>query len=155
MVQVKDEDKHLELVRWAVIRTKFGHGWKSPYTAGGILFVVETEEGAEKLLKEAYEDCLSKYPELRESDHYISEHGGFAFAGDPKTFGIELHIQRIPMPLTDKEIETPICKTTQKMLAVKKLGIVPILRAGLGMVDGVMNLAVSYTHLTLPTICSV
>ena len=35
------------------------------------------------------------------------------------------------LPTVDVEIETPICKTTQKMLAGKKLGIVPILRAGL------------------------
>ena len=104
MVQIKDEDKHLELVRWAVIRTKSGHKWMSPCPTGGILFVVETEEEAEKLLKEAYENCLMMYPELREGDHYISELGGFAFAGDQKTFGIELHIQRISMPLTDKEI---------------------------------------------------
>ena len=44
------------------------------------------------------------------------------------------------LPTVEVEIETPICKTTQKMLAGKKLGIVPILRAGLGMVDGIMNL---------------
>ena len=44
------------------------------------------------------------------------------------------------LPTVDVEIETPLCKTTQKMLAGKKLGIVPILRAGLGMVDGIMNL---------------
>ncbi len=44
------------------------------------------------------------------------------------------------LPTEDVEIETPICKTTVKMLAGKKLGIVPILRAGLGMVDGIMNM---------------
>jgi uracil phosphoribosyltransferase len=38
------------------------------------------------------------------------------------------------------EIETPICKTKCKMLAGKKVAIVPILRAGLGMVDGVLKL---------------
>lgn len=104
MVQVKDEDKHLELVRWAVVRTKSGHKWLSPYPTGEILFTVETEEKARKLLKEVYYDCLLMYPELRESDHYISELGGFAFAGDQKVRGVELHIQRISMPLTDKEI---------------------------------------------------
>ena len=41
---------------------------------------------------------------------------------------------------TDVEIETPICKTTCKTLAGKKMAIVPILRAGLGMVDGMLNL---------------
>ena len=44
------------------------------------------------------------------------------------------------LPTMDVEIETPLCKTTQKMLAGKKLGIVPILRAGLGMVDGIMRM---------------
>lgn len=40
------------------------------------------------------------------------------------------------LELEDVEIETPICKTTIKQLGGKKLAIVPILRAGLGMVDG-------------------
>lgn len=44
------------------------------------------------------------------------------------------------LPLEDIEIETPICKTTSKVISGKKLGIVPILRAGLGMVDGLLSL---------------
>lgn len=44
------------------------------------------------------------------------------------------------LPLVDARIETPICKTDSKVLAGKKIGIVPILRAGLGMVEGVLNL---------------
>ena len=44
------------------------------------------------------------------------------------------------LPTQEVEIETPICKTKVKMLAGKKLGIVPILRAGLGMVDGISNM---------------
>ncbi len=44
------------------------------------------------------------------------------------------------LPLKEIEIETPICKCKSKIIAGRKLGIVPILRAGLGMVDGVMNL---------------
>ena len=44
------------------------------------------------------------------------------------------------LPLTDVEVETPICKCTTKMLAGRKLGVVPILRAGLGMVDGILSL---------------
>ena len=44
------------------------------------------------------------------------------------------------LPLKDVEIETPICKATVKKLAGKKLAIVPILRAGLGMVDGMLQL---------------
>ena len=47
------------------------------------------------------------------------------------------------LPLEDVEIETPIEKTTQKMIAGKKLAIVPILRAGLGMVDGILALVPS------------
>ena len=42
------------------------------------------------------------------------------------------------LKLKDVEIETPICKTTVKELAGKKLAVVPILRAGLGMVDGML-----------------
>lgn len=44
------------------------------------------------------------------------------------------------LKLADVEIETPICKTTVKALAGKKLAVVPILRAGLGMVDGMLQL---------------
>ena len=42
------------------------------------------------------------------------------------------------LKLQDVEIETPICKTTVKELSGKKLAVVPILRAGLGMVDGML-----------------
>lgn len=44
------------------------------------------------------------------------------------------------LPLTEVEIQTPICKTTAKALKGKKMAIIPILRAGLGMVDGVLEL---------------
>ena len=44
------------------------------------------------------------------------------------------------LKLSDVEIETPICKATVKELKGKKMAIVPILRAGLGMVDGVLEL---------------
>lgn len=44
------------------------------------------------------------------------------------------------LKLSDVEIETPICKTIAKELKGKKMAIVPILRAGLGMVDGVLQL---------------
>ncbi len=42
------------------------------------------------------------------------------------------------LELEDVEIETPICTTTVKALKGKKLAVVPILRAGLGMVDGML-----------------
>ena len=44
------------------------------------------------------------------------------------------------LPTEEVEVETPICRCKTRMLAGKKLGIVPILRAGLGMVDGVTRL---------------
>ena len=44
------------------------------------------------------------------------------------------------LPLTEVEIETPVQKTRSNVLAGKKIGIVPILRAGLGMVEGILNL---------------
>ena len=44
------------------------------------------------------------------------------------------------LPLEDIEIETPVAKTVAKRIAGKKLAIVPILRAGLGMVDGLLSL---------------
>ena len=47
------------------------------------------------------------------------------------------------LPLEDVEIQTPITKTTQKMIKGKKLAVVPILRAGLGMVNGMLQLVPS------------
>ena len=44
------------------------------------------------------------------------------------------------LKLQDVEVETPICKTTVKELKGRKLCVVPILRAGLGMVDGMLAL---------------
>ena len=47
------------------------------------------------------------------------------------------------LPLEEVEIETPIQKTRKNVLAGKKLAVVPILRAGLGMVNGMLNLVPS------------
>lgn len=44
------------------------------------------------------------------------------------------------LELVETEIETPVCHTKVKMLANEKLAVIPILRAGLGMADGMMNL---------------
>ncbi|GCF95112.1 uracil phosphoribosyltransferase [Enterococcus florum] len=44
------------------------------------------------------------------------------------------------MPLEDIEIETPMTKSIQKTLTGKKVAIIPILRAGIGMVDGILEL---------------
>lgn len=54
--------------------------------------------------------------------------------------GLMVYEMTRDLPLKNVEIETPIGKTTQKELAGKKLVIVPILRAGLGMVDGVLQM---------------
>ncbi len=47
------------------------------------------------------------------------------------------------LPLEEIEIETPICKTKVNHICGKKLAVVPILRAGLGMVNGLLNLVPS------------
>lgn len=44
------------------------------------------------------------------------------------------------LPLKEVEIETPICKTTVNVLEGEDVAVVPILRAGLGMVDGVLEI---------------
>ena len=47
------------------------------------------------------------------------------------------------LPLEETEVETPLCVAKTKVLAGKKLAVVPILRAGLGMVDGMLALVPS------------
>ncbi|OCA81067.1 uracil phosphoribosyltransferase [Pradoshia sp. D12] len=44
------------------------------------------------------------------------------------------------LPLEEVEIETPVSKSTSKTIAGKKVAIIPILRAGLGMVDGMIKI---------------
>jgi uracil phosphoribosyltransferase len=44
------------------------------------------------------------------------------------------------MPLQEVEVETPVATCKSYLLAGKKLGLIPILRAGLGMVDGILKL---------------
>lgn len=44
------------------------------------------------------------------------------------------------LPLQEIEIETPVTKATTKVLSGKKIALVPILRAGIGMVDGILKL---------------
>jgi uracil phosphoribosyltransferase len=47
------------------------------------------------------------------------------------------------LPLEDVQIETPVGPATTKVITGKKLAVIPILRAGLGMVDGLLNLVPS------------
>ena len=58
--------------------------------------------------------------------------------GGPMTYEITRDL-----PLEDVEIETPMGKTVQKEIAGKKLTIVPILRAGMGMLNGVLEMVPS------------
>lgn len=44
------------------------------------------------------------------------------------------------LPLEEIEIETPLTKMKSEVISGKKVGLIPILRAGLGMVDGMLNL---------------
>ena len=55
------------------------------------------------------------------------------------------------LPLKQVEVETPMCVTKAKVISGRKLAIVPILRAGIGMVDGILNLlpAVKVGHIGL------
>ena len=84
-------------------------------------------------------------------DHPLIQHKiGYIRRADTGTKDFRQTISEIAMlicyeatrdlPLTDVEIDTPICKTTVKELKGKKMAVVPILRAGLGMVDGMLNL---------------
>jgi len=84
-------------------------------------------------------------------DHPLIQHKiGFIRRTDTGTKDFRQTISEIAMlicyeatrnlPLTDVDIETPICKATVKELKGKKMAVIPILRAGLGMVDGVLDL---------------
>ena len=84
-------------------------------------------------------------------DHPLIQHKiGFIRRTDTGTKDFRQTISEIAMlicyeatrdlPLEDVEIETPICKTIVKELKGKKMAIVPILRAGLGMVDGMLSM---------------
>ena len=84
-------------------------------------------------------------------DHPLIQHKiGFIRRTDTGTKDFRETISEIAMlicyeatrnlPLQDVDIETPICKATVKELAGKKLAVIPILRAGLGMVDGMLSL---------------
>jgi uracil phosphoribosyltransferase len=44
------------------------------------------------------------------------------------------------LPTKEVEVETPICRAKTRVISGRKLGLIPILRAGLGMVDGIMSL---------------
>src|SRR5699024_5177635 len=43
------------------------------------------------------------------------------------------------LPVQEKTVETPVVETKSNVLAGKKIGLIPILRAGLGMIDGMVN----------------
>ncbi len=44
------------------------------------------------------------------------------------------------LPLTAVQVETPICETTGRMITERKFALIPILRAGIGMVEGMLKL---------------
>lgn len=84
-------------------------------------------------------------------DHPLIQHKiGFIRRTDTGTKDFREAISEIAMlicyeatrnlPLQNVDIETPICKATVKELAGKKLAVIPILRAGLGMVDGMLQM---------------
>lgn len=84
-------------------------------------------------------------------DHPLIQHKiGFIRRTDTGTKDFRQTISEIAMlicyeatrdlKLDDVEIDTPICRTTVKALKGKKMAIIPILRAGLGMVDGMLSM---------------
>lgn len=93
----------------------------------------------------------TEYDNIVIMDHPLIQHKiGFIRRSDTGTKDFRQTIGEIAMlicyeatrqlTLSDVDIETPICKTTVKELAGKKMAIVPILRAGLGMVDGMLTM---------------
>jgi uracil phosphoribosyltransferase len=64
-------------------------------------------------------------------------HDWFVVSGD---YAVQVGASSRDLPLCDVEIETPISKAVVKELSGRKLAVIPILRAGLGMVDGVLNM---------------
>lgn len=94
---------------------------------------------------------MENYKNVRVMDHPLIQHK-LTFLRDKNTGVKEFRelVEELSMlmgyevtrnlSLAEVEIETPVSKTTSKVISGKKLGIVPILRAGLGMVDGMMRL---------------
>jgi uracil phosphoribosyltransferase len=101
------------------------------------------------LKKNIYKEYLMS--KVYEMDHPLIQHK-LSFIRDKNTGSKEFRelVKEVSMllayevtrelQLEEIEIETPICVTKTKVLAGRKVGIVPILRAGLGMVDGFLNL---------------
>jgi uracil phosphoribosyltransferase len=95
--------------------------------------------------------AVEEFPTLRVLDHPLIQHklGWLRDRDTPKKLFMAL-VSEISMlmayevtrdlPLEDAHIETPMGPASVKRLRGKKLAVVPILRAGLGMVDGVLNL---------------
>lgn len=94
---------------------------------------------------------LSKYPNVRLIKHPLLEHklgimrnkntGSYEFRALVEEVTMLLGYEAMRNLETEEEkIETPICETTVRRIGGKKLVIVPILRAGLGMCDGLLRL---------------
>lgn len=104
-----------------------------------------------KMYKAVYIKGANKMEKLHVIDHPLIEHK-LTMIRDKNTGTKEFReivneIARLlayevsrDLPVEDVEVETPIVTTTQKQLAGKKVVVVPILRAGLGMVDGILDL---------------
>jgi len=96
-------------------------------------------------------DLLQKYPQLTLIDHPMVQHK-LAILRDKDTSSKQFKelVKELAMfigyeatrhfKLEPVEIETPICKTTAQTLQGRKVAVVPILRAGLGMVVGILEL---------------
>ena len=99
-------DKHLERVRWAVVRTTYGTSWMDQRPASDVVFVEENRQRAWQLLKNDFDDHLTRYPKiLKNGEKHVNETTGLAYAGDERTIGLKYCLQMIMVPLTKKDIE--------------------------------------------------
>jgi uracil phosphoribosyltransferase len=97
------------------------------------------------------EACLREFPNLTVLDHPLIQHKltvlrqrttskkKFKEVVDEIAMLMAYEVTR-DLPLQEIEVETPLERTVQRSISGKKLTLVPILRAGLGMVDGVLRL---------------
>lgn len=94
---------------------------------------------------------MNKYPNLTVCDHPLIQHKlSHLRAKDTGCKEFRELVSEIAaliayeatrdLPLTETEIETPLMKTKTKVIAGKKLAVIPILRAGLGMEPGILSL---------------
>ena len=90
---------------------------------------------AENVIKVQHSLIEDRLATLRDKN---TDHTGFRLLLEQLSLFLAVELTR-DLPLVPKEIETPVCKATFYKLASKNITLVPILRAGLGMVEGFLK----------------